>query len=273
MRGTRFIRKATAWGCAGVLVLGLARGDTQRLDIRAASHLRDGRLAVDITLRNTGDVALESVRPAVAWPGHNRMEGALLDALAPGEHEVWRLELPVPDTPPGRHTIIITARYTDRHGHPFTALHTLPVYTGVPDAPTAAWLRGTLPPIGLPDTDRMSLTLESGGPEAVSAQVHLVLPDELRSEPASFTLTLEPGRQTPCIFTVSNVWGVAQSAYRVFAVVNTVRDGRHDSLVVPGRVTIAPAPELPERRWLWALPLLCLAVFAAAQFWRPAAPR
>lgn len=249
-------------------VVGAACGGTLKVELICASRLREGRVTVQVTLVNTGDTALESIRPCVAHPGQPRLEGSLLDRLEPGERETWALEPGLPPGPPGIHTLVVTARYTDQHGHPFTSLDTVPVYTGDPDPGTR--ITGKLTCTPLDGRGEATLTLDADAPTEV--RVHLAVPDELEGIPLEPTATfaLQPGAPQQVAYALRNRWAVPGSSYRVFAVVSEEANGETRSRVVPGFVRVAMPPALPETAWrrAWIVPALLLLAFIASQ-WLP----
>ncbi|MCE9613010.1 MAG: hypothetical protein K8T26_01955 [Lentisphaerae bacterium] len=239
-----------------------------RLEVHPGSRILAGRVAVRATLTNRGDEVMRTLQTSV-WFNGTWYKGPLYPELGVGGSQKDDIDAgPLPHQH-GTYTAVISARYTDRNGHPFTTIETIPVHSDEPVEHHP--FEASLAPITMRDSGTLVFTATSVTNVALTATIHLVLPEEVQGLPTpDCTLEIPPGGTVEQSFPLRNAWAVAGSQYRIFAIVDYSRNGIHGSRVVPGGVTLR-APRLltaTDIRWLWILPAALLGLFGLSQLRR-----
>ncbi len=257
-----------------------------QLALTPSSRVIAGRVTVRVAFANHGDEAMQNLRPSIWFDGAWHEGPLVAESLGPGESGNYPLDLGPTPALPGAYTAVAAMRYSDRNGHPFTTLQTIPVYTAEPpeSAPLTATLappaprwpvrsaRGQTAKLTLRRRGTLTLILESKSADPLQAACTLILPEELagiQTDPMS--LEIPPQGAAHHAFQIQNAWAVPGSNYRVFAIVDYVLDGQHASLIVPGNIELATRRQLSERtvQRLWLIPgTLGLLYLALQFFWK-----
>ena len=229
-------------------------------------------ILVSLVAVNRGDEPATTLR-VEASVGGNRVHSDVRDTLAPGEEMLTRLKMPSQLDPPGVYTIIVKLDYRDQRGHPFSALTSIPLTNAETDDEEA--LSANLTSAHLTRSGEIRLTLRNSENEALKAAVSLILPRDLECRRTNISAVVAPNETHATPFRIGNVSAFPGSTYRVFAVIDYVRNDRHRSFAAPASITIpvAAQPLSPRARNTWiAIIIALLALFVAIQFIRKKTP-
>ena len=174
-------------------------------------------------------------------------------------------DLGSPSLPAGIHMIIMRVYYTDAFGHPVSVLHTAQVFTADvdPSAPFNADLTWTV----IRDSGSVKLTLTETRGARQDVSCRLILPAELQCTEPKVTLQLEPNGSASHAFLVRNTTALRGSGYRIYAILDFIRDRKHLSMQKSALLTIDPYRIMSpgEHRCWIALAVVLLLMFCAAQ--------
>lgn len=257
--------RACHWWYVAALSLGLAglaQASYFKLDLQASTQVRGGRVTAHVTMRNAGDEAMGNVAPSAWLAGQPVVTGSAQPELAVGESLARTLDLGQVPPLPGHYTAVVSVRYTDRYGHPFTTLKTMPVYTADPGA--LAPLAGRMEATTLDGPQLTDVTLNWNAETPVNVRMWLVLPPELTGSPREATIRIPGFGTVTQRVALARTWAVDGSQYRVFAIADFVWQGQHRSCVIPGALRV-PGRSPPPARFmqaLWAIPAAFLLAFA-----------
>ncbi len=243
-----------------------ARAGAIRLDFTASSQFSKGSVLLKMKMTNNGDESAHDVRVAVFF-GDIHEESETLPLLSAGSDHEWTLDLGSPPKPAGIYIIVMRVHYTDIFGHPVSVLHTTEVFTSDVD-PTPPF-RADLGSTELRGPGKVPLTLTETSGRAYTVNCRLIVPDEIECEAAEVSLRLEPNGTAAHDFPVLNRMALRGSHYRIYAIMDFVRDGRHVSVQKPAFLTIDPHRIMSNRtRYGWiGLALVLLLAFVVAQRW------
>ncbi|MFO7871297.1 MAG: 6-pyruvoyl-tetrahydropterin synthase-related protein [Kiritimatiellia bacterium] len=215
------------------------------LNIAPSVEVGTQHARVTINIRNRGTSPAFGVHAKAALQGSDLTESAC-GTLKAGDE--WSTSSRIEQLPSreGTYTIVITVRYRDSAGRPFSALAWIPLNIWEPsiEDPVKASLTST----DIAREGKITLALEHTGRKSslpaapLKAAVKLVLPDELECADAARSASVLPGSKTELKFHVRNASALEGSAYRVFAVVDSETGERHESVVT------AAVLKIPERQ-------------------------
>lgn len=245
-----------------VSLAGVAQASYFTLDLQASTQVRGGRVTARVSMRNAGDEPMGNLTPSAWLAGHPAVAGSPHPELPVGETLTRTLDLGEVPPLPGHYTAVVSARYTDRYGHPFTTLKTIPVYTADPGALTP--LSGRMAPITLDGPQQADVSLNWSAEFPASVHLWMVVPPELSCSPAEATIRIPGYGAATQRVEVARTWAVEGSQYRIFAIADFVWRGQHRSCVIPGALRVPGRSPLPadELRRLWAIPVAFLLAFA-----------
>jgi hypothetical protein len=249
---------------AMMLTTGPAHANSITLDVDASSRYSKGSVRLKMVTINKGTEAADDIRVEV-FLGDVHVESDTLARLDINEDHEWFLELGAPPQPPGIHTIVIRIHYTDTFGHPVSGLHTTQVFTG--DVSPGEAFEADLEWTEMKESGSVTLSLSSQGDVAQEIACRLVLPVELQCAEPSISLSLAPRGQASHAFSLRNTTALRGSRYRIYAIMDFVKDGRHHSIQKPALLTIQPHKSMTRRAqssWI-AIALLLLIAFFIAQ--------
>src|SRR5262245_22190082 len=115
--------KRSSGRVAAAVLLSAVCGASQALagsitiNMTTAVSYRDGNLAVDLQVSNSGDEAARSVVPILRFRD-KEVRGTRRDALAPNEKLQATLAAPAPDLGTGRFPFRVAVDYTDANQYP-----------------------------------------------------------------------------------------------------------------------------------------------------------
>lgn len=231
-----------------------------RSEVRA--KLAGGRLQVWLSLSNKGDVAAEGLTISAQIGGSKVLwEGP--QALRPGRPYQRKLEMPFSPSLPGTYAVIITVKFHDDSGYPFSSI---------------AW--GVFSHF-TPSVARLSLLSRAGevypGPAPAFELVNLAsnplrvrldvfAPAEMTPHQNSFQLDLVPGRKQVVPVELTNRGGLVGATYPLVGLVSYVQKGVHYTAAAQALLKVGQErdPLNAWRPWLWGLAALLLAAIAAA---------
>ncbi|MEI7437302.1 MAG: hypothetical protein WCL16_10930, partial [bacterium] len=227
--------------CCGTAVLLLlastssaAAGQIQ-LQITTRAAASTNGVNFEISIENTGDTSARQIKPVIDLEGL-RVEGGGTGEIAPGETAPDVLSITNPPTGGGIHHAVLTVHYADDSGRKYSTVCALPVHL-TPAVP-AVLVEGAFAALALNRHGTLDLALLANTDQPVPVRVRLVLTDELACDAAIRTLTLPPGEPVHLKFDLNNLQATAGSRYPVFAIVDYLAEGQHQSLAVSGMLTI-----------------------------------
>ncbi len=240
-----------------------------RLQITTSATASTNFALFDVAIANSGDSAARQVKPVIEFEGVRVADGGSAE-IAAGESA--SATLLVTNTPAGGgvHHALLTVYYADQAGQKYSTVCAVPVHLTSPAPPML--VTGTLAPLKVRRHGKLDLTLVSTTDQTLPVCVRLTLPDELVSDAAIRTLALPPGAIAHLSFDLSNQGAAEGNTYPVFAIVDYLADGQHQSLAASGSVTILPAgiAGIQLAEWLAAGAIALALAFAVAQFRRRA---
>ena len=273
----------TAWRCRGLALFAFtlllilipttpATAGNISLGLTPQPEVREGALAVHLTIRNSGDEAARSVSPAL----HVRdktARGEVRALLTPNES--WQVELAIADAGlgTGKWPYRIMVDYADANEYPFHALHVGTVMVGAAPPAKVAVLGVAAPPLAT--SGWLELRVKNLGPEARTVALTVHLPEGIElSEPPS-PVELAPWEERRVGGSLVNHTGLPGSRYAVFVSAEYDDGPVHQAVVVPTTVEIVAELSVFERRrtMLWVVAGLLVVAWGAAIGWRLAGRR
>ena len=250
------------WAAAGLIVACLtpapASGGSISISMTAGAELREGQLAVQLTVRNQGDEAAQSVTPTVRF-GEHEARGTGTQALAPQQSFEETLRVPAGDLGPGRWPCRIAVDYTDANHYPFQALHVLLVTVGNP--PPAKVLISGITGTRVSGRGTLEIKLKNLTAEARTPALQLFAPDSLEVAGEPPAITLDGWEEESVSLPLINRTALAGSSLPVFAAVQYDDAGVHQAVVAHALIEVVPAQSFfAEHRGLLALAALVLVV-------------
>lgn len=239
------------------------------LDIDSSSSFSNGHAAVKVKATNKGDEPAWSV-----WIegklGDSSTRSREMESLEVNGAYQATLDLGTAPQPFGEYTVVIKVHYADANGYPFTALRTIPLISAEPDT-NAARLKARMSAVRLRKTAWITLRLlldNTAGNEESDVRATLVLPEELQCPTPVLSLHLQPGIEQTARFKLRNAGALPGSTYPVFAVIDYLRGGRHQSITASANVVIIHPWRISlSRRPIWLILIIPIAVlFVILQF-------
>jgi hypothetical protein len=242
------------------------------LELSTQPEVREGTLAVQLTVRNGGDEPGHSVGAALHFLSRTiRSEVRLL--LGPGE--TWKAELALPavDVRKGRWPYRIMVDYADANEYPFQALHVGTVSVGAPPPTKVAVVEVTTPLLATSGPLESRVKNLSPNARTISVSVHLPEGIELAEPVAPVEFAAWEERQVTA--SLVNRAGLPGSRYAVFVGAEYDDGSLHQAVVVPATVEIVAEQSVFERRrnLLWVVAGLLVLAWGATVSWRLAARR
>jgi len=244
-----------------------ARGNAAyiALRMRPSARFANGRITATVRITNRGNEAAGNVWTE-AMLGDTVVESSHLPALAPDETHAWEIDMGTAPALPGVHALVFRAHYLDSHGHPFSALHTIPLFTA--DVTPDSGITAELTSLELDRTGTLELTVSSRHADPVDVECRLMLPDEITCPRAVYRATVSPSREATHRYTLHNVAALPGSRSRVFAVIRYRHASRGHAAIAAATVRVRRYPWLSRRArnvWIGVIAILLVA-FVAAQF-------
>lgn len=234
---------------ASILVSGPAVAGNISLQLSATTRVQDGQLAVQLSVRNTGDEAAHSLTPTLHFRDRSA-QGAVRPLLRPNESLETELTLAAGDLGTGRWPYRIMVAYADANAYPLNALH------------VGLALVGTAPPgkLGVLDvaadplatTGPMRLRLKNLSKEPRRVAVNVYLPEGIELLEAVPAVELAAWEERTVTTRVVNRTGLPGSRYAVFVSAEYDVDDVHQAVLVPSTVEIVASQSVVGR---WRTPL------------------
>lgn len=232
MRGTILL---LAWGL-GLLLTGSAGAKTISITIGQRAELQDGKLAVKITVGNTGDEAAKSVGAILRF-GDKQVRGKLHGELAPNASLEEDLSLDVGTLGEGRWPFQVAVDYADLNQYPFQALLVTMIVVGNP--PPA---KVSVPEIGaeggITDSGTLDIRFKNLAASAREVSYRVIVPEGLEVTPGQGSVELTGWGESSASVPVVNRTALAGSRYPVFVAVEYDDGGVHQGIVAQGVVEI-----------------------------------
>ena len=207
--------------------------------------LRDGVLTVQLTVRNLGDEAAQSVVPTLYF-GAEHARGKGTPALPPQGTFEETLTLPAADVGSGRWPYRVTIDYTDAHQYPFQALHVLLITVGSPPSPKLAV---SVPKIAsIATSGLVQIRLKNLAPVPRAAAVRVLVPEGLEMKKPTADVQLAGSEEQTIALPVINGTALAGSGLPVFVTAQYDDEGTHHAVVSQGLVEIVSTQSVLERR-------------------------
>ena len=230
------------WAAAGLIVACLtpapASGGSISISMTAGAELREGQLAVQLTVRNQGDEAAQSVTSTVRF-GEHEARGTGTQALVPQQSFEETLSVPAGDLGPGRWPCRIAVDYTDANHYPFQALHVLLVTVGNP--PPAKVLISGMTGTRVSGRGTLEIKLKNLTAEARTPALQLFAPDSLEVAGEPPAITLDGWEEESVSLPLINRTALAGSSLPVFAAVQYDDAGVHQAVVAHALIEVVPA--------------------------------
>ncbi len=242
------------------------------LELSPQPEVREGTLAVQLTVRNSGDEPGRSVGAALHVLNRT-IRSEVRPLLRPGE--TWEAELAMPavNVGTGRWPYRILVDYADANGYPFQALHVGTVMAGAPPPAKVVVVGVSAPPLAA--SGSLELRVKNLSPNARSVSIAVHLPEGIElAEPVSPVecAAWEERRVTASLVNRSALPG---SRYAVFVSAEYDDGPVHQAVVAPATVEIVAEQSLFERRRipLWVVAGLLVVAWGTAVSWRLAVCR
>jgi hypothetical protein len=243
-------RSAGTFGAAVLSVLFVAAeasAGSITINMTTAVSYRDGSVAVDLQVSNSGDEAARSVVP-ILRVRDKEVRGTRRDALAPGEKLQATLAAPAPDLGTGRFPFRVAVDYTDANQYPFQALHVGLLTMGDPSPAKLAVTDISVGELSRSATVRMKVKNLAG--VARRASVTLFTPDDIEASDGTQTVELAAWGEAPVRVDLVNRTALAGSRYPLFVAAEYDDEQTHQTVVAQGLVSII-SPRAFVSAWLW----------------------
>ncbi len=238
-------------------------GSVISLDVIPSASFANGNAEINVLLINTGNEPAFSVR----------IKASIADIFAisdetthiqPGERKRVPLFLPSLPHPPGIHTVVIEASYTDGNRHPFTALGSTHLVTANVEPDNDA-VSACLDPALLKKTTQIKLRLTTQHSDPIHVKTILVLPSEITCSEPEKQLIVMPGQTNEVCFHITNISALNGSTYSIFAVVDYLHNNQHRSFSAFAPLTITDHGPVTEfgKTWLFPFSALCFLLIVA----------
>lgn len=214
----------------------LSAAEYINLQINPATYFSKGNARVRFTVQNNGTASAANVA-VKATLGKTQAQTGMWQQIGVNETVSTNLSLGKPPSPPGIYTVVLKAVYKDPGGHSFSSLEVFPLVTAdLNISQMESELDATLNSTSITDQGILKFSLQAG--KSFSGTVRFVAPDELQCSPRKTQIKLDEGARKEVLVQVENKNALPGSAYQVFAIVETVANGRHISKTIPGGVVI-----------------------------------
>jgi len=245
------------------ILAGPAVAGTISISIQQTAALRDGALAVEITIRNSGDEAAQSVTPVLRFRD-KEARGQARPSLEPGTAMEETLTVPAGQLGDGRWPFRLAVDYTDLNQYPFQALEVQSIAVGNPP-PAKLSVQGLEVEGGLAGSGELAVPIKNLTAEARSVRLLVQLPEGLEASPAEHTVELAGWGEQTLEVPVTNRTALPGSKYPVFAIAEYDDGAVHHAVVGRGIVEIVGESSRVAawRPWLfWAAGALVVAWLA-----------
>jgi len=232
------------------------------IEVQTRVQRGEGWTEIGLTLWNTSNQPILQAEPILELAGASARP-EVVDTIPVGSRASWtyrfadeELEL----SRPGVHPLSVTIQYHDWAMFPYSVVDLSQVEIG--QSQERPELEAQLSALG---SSELLLQLRNTGAEAIPLQVRLVLPVEIQPRDGRSDLRLEAGETRELAFEIDNQRAVPGSIYRVFAVIEYLREDVNRSVIASTDLSVT-APPWPDRRFpLRELGILSLvsAVFVA----------
>ncbi len=231
------------------------------IQVEASAALRDGRLAMNLVVRNQGDEPAFSLQARALAPA-GAVASRLVERLDPGRSLELALTWPALALAPGRHAAVARVDFADANDYPFSALAHAYFHQGR-DQPSPLAARAET--VELAGEGELGLVVRNPEPRPFRLEVLAYGPKELDLKPFRQELELAARGQAELAFAVGNFSGLPGAVYPVLVVLNSQVRGLHTAKVVETRVRLRAEANLFSRYlWLWLALLAGLAALLVA---------
>jgi len=206
------------------------------------AEVRDGALAVRLTVGNTGDEAASSVVPILRF-GEHEVRGTRQETLAPSQSFEDTLTLPQVAPGPGRWPFRVAVDYTDQNQYPFQALHVAILTVGNPSPAKVTVQEISIPPLSSSTVAHVRVKSLAG--VARKATINVFVPEGLEATDGHVELELAAWEEKDVPARLVNRAALAGSRYPIFVSVEYDDEGTHHAVISHGLVEVgAPHREV-----------------------------
>lgn len=188
-----------------------------------------------VTLTHTGDEQAHDV-VVLAELLDRRLEGRRIDAVNPGQSEVWNFHL-FDEIPQGVYVVVLRTRYADSNGYPFETVSAATANVRVQPAPRI-FGNVDVPPLGTGGEAVAKLTAKRPSQRSGDYEVRLVAPAGLEVKPQLARLVFDAGGRANVDFRVRNLKLLQGTTVNVFALVDGTADGHPQTDTIRAAVRI-----------------------------------
>ncbi len=217
----------------------LAEAEYINLHIKPAGSFSRGEAEVQVTVKNKGTAPAANVT-IKATLGQTEVKTDTYRRLGVQETISTNLSLGKPPSPPGNHIVILKAVYEDSGGYSFSSVQLFPLLTAdLNISQMNSRLQAKLNSISMTDKGLLHLSLRAR--KNFSGTVRFITSDELELTPEKTRVSVAAGETSDVLLELANKSAVPDSTYPVYAIIESVVNGRHISITTPGMVTIQEA--------------------------------
>ena len=233
---------ARAAALALCLVASAAQAGNISITMTTTAEVRDGGIAVRLTVRNTGDEAASSVVPILRF-GDREVRGTRQETLAPSQSFEDTLTLPQSALGPGRWPFRVAVDYTDQNQYPFQALHVAIITVGNPSPAKVSVQEISIPPLSSSTVAHTRVKSLAGVARKVA--VNVFAPEGLEVSDGRAEVDLAAWEEKEVSSHLVNRTALAGSRYPIFVSVEYDDEGTHHAVISHGLVEVgAPHREV-----------------------------
>jgi hypothetical protein len=248
--------------CALALAAAPVQAKTISITIGQKAELKDGNLAVQVNVGNTGDEAAKSVTPLVRF-GEKQARAKQRPELAPGGSFEEQISVPAGELGEGRWPFSVAVDYTDANQYPFQALLVTTLLVGNP--PIAKVSVPEITSNGITDSGTIKARFKNLSPVERDTNYRVVTPEGIEATTPTGTVHLAAYGENSASIPVVNRTALAGSRYPVFVAIEYDDSGVHQGVVAQGIVEILAAQSFwqQNRLLLWVAAGVLVAAWLA----------
>jgi hypothetical protein len=249
-----FLKKGVIWVTLGktlvaaVLLLAMAGYSSatfiqMNVAVAAPKLVAADSFIVNASFMNFGDEAAHDVRASLVLPEGFSADPVSAGLLEPNSPKSAILYVKAAGSPlPGTYPAVLTTRYADANGYPFSTV--TPAYVRYMEI-TASSLRGEVKEFSIPVDGSGSAVIELTNGDSLShdVRVRLFLPDELAAEAPAEPVAVAAGGSAKVSVPVKSLGALEGSSYAVLASMEYELGGRHYGSMAAGTVKITKKEE------------------------------
>jgi hypothetical protein len=223
---------------AAAAVLIPATSDAGTISMNSSMQSKDvnGRLGLEVTVKNDGDEAAKSVQVHLELSGE-KLTGPLWDTMNAGEKKTETFFFEHMPPKPGTYPVYVTIEFSDLNMYPFTALNLSAFQVG--RETEQAQLFAKADALELSKSGTLSITVKNLDDHAKNVTARVLGPRELDIKPMLFELDLSPNSTADRSLEVANFSALPGAGYPIFVIFEYEQGDMHFSHPLVTRVKIA----------------------------------